>query len=599
MCGILTAQEQTDSKLALRYYRDKEFDKAVELYQKLYAKSRSGFYFSYYVNCLVQLDRKEEAIKFVKKESKRNPKDLRFIVELGYLYKLINENDKAKQQYESAIKRVTLQQNQIINLANLFVAKREFEFAEKTYLHGRKALKGYYTFNYELATVYRYQRDFQKMIDEYLDLLLIHESYIQSVQNSLQATIYSEDETNLNTLLKSSLIRRIQKYPNKTIFSELLIWLYVQEKDFEKALFQTKALDKRNNEQGTRLLALGQLALSNKNYNVAVECYKYVVDLGKNKRNYITAKNRYLNALYKKIVENSDYTTQEIKELETNYIATIDELGKNKQTFDLLLDLAHIKAFYLNQEKEAVELLKEILFIPQLTKKQVSECKLELGDVLVFTNEPWEATLYYAQVEKSNANNPVGHEAKFRKAKLAYYVGNFKWAEAQLDVLKASTSKLIANDAFELATLINDNLAMDTTEQPLRMFAKADLLIYQNQDSLALMTLDSVSAMFPTHSLNDEILFRKAKIYEKHRKYKKAAEYYQMIITNHSYDILADNSLFYLAQIYDIYLNDKHKAMELYKQLMTDFPGSIYVIESRKRYRQLRGDKTINNNIDG
>ncbi len=589
--SLLFAQNGSDRELALKYFRNKEFDKAAEVYERLYNTSKSSFYFTYYINCLVQLERIDEAIKVVKKQIKKNSGELKFIVELGYLYKQNNDSENADQQYEKAIKKVPLQQNHIIGLANTFVSKREFAYAEKLYLYGRKELKGNYTFNYELASVYRYQRNFEKMIDEYLDLLLIHESYIQSVQNSLQATIYNEDESDLNPILKGSLINRIQKYPNKIIFSELLIWLYLQEKDFENAYYQTKALDKRNNEHGKRLISLGNLALSNKDYDVAKDCYKYVVELGNNKIYYVRAKNKYLNALYNKIVSNAEYKQQEIVELETNYHATIIELGKSAETFDLLIDLAHIQAFYLEKEDEAIKLLNEILFLRGLNNKQISACKIELGNVLVFTNEPWEAILLYAQVEKANENNPTGHEAKFKKAKLAYYICNFKWAQAQLDVLKASTSKLIANDAFELATLINDNLAMDTTEIPLNMFAKADLLIYQNKDSLAILTLDSIKIMFPTHSLNDEILYKKAQIYKKKKQFEKAAEYYQMVITNHGYDILADNSMFYLADLYQNYLNNKEKAMELYKKIMTDYPGSIYVVESRKQFRLLRGDK--------
>lgn len=593
------AQEQEESKLALQYFRDKEYDKAAELYEKLYNYNRSSFYFTYYINCLVQLDRKDEAIKITKKESKRNPQDLRFIVELGSLYKQNNELENAQEQFDLALKRVQIDQNQIINLANIFVSKREFEYAEKTYLYGRKEMKGLYTFSYELASVYRYQRNFQSMIDEYLDLLLINESYIQSVQNNLQSSLYSEDEDDLNDKLKSSLIKRIQKYPNKTIYSEMLIWFYIQEKDFEQAYFQTKALDKRNGEDGKRLISLGDLCISNKDYNVAVNCYKYVVEIGSDKIYYISAKNKYLNALYNKIVSNANFTKQEIIDLESTYVLTIDELGRSTETFGLLLDLAHIRAFYLSKEEEAIALLREMLNIPNLKLSQISECKLELGDVLVFADDPWEASLLYAQVEKANENNPTGHEAKFRKAKLAYYVGNFKWAEAQLDVLKASTSKLIANDAFELATLINDNLAMDTITTPLQMFANADLLIYQNKDSLAMLTMDSITAKYPTHSLNDEILYRKAKIYTKRKQYEKAAEYYELVIANHSYDILADNALFYLATLYQYKLDNKEKAKELYQKLMTDYPGSIYVVESRASFRYLRGDVKSNANSDG
>ena len=40
----------------------------------------------------------------------------------------------------------------------------------------------------------------------------------------------------------------------------------------------------------------------------------------------------------------------------------------------------------------------------------------------------------------------------------------------------------------------------------------------------------------------------------------------------------------------EVVLN-KEKAMELYERILKDYQGSLYVVESRKRFRSLRGDK--------
>ena len=123
-----------------------------------------------------------------------------------------------------------------------------------------------------------------------------------------------------------------------------------------------------------------------------------------------------------------------------------------------------------------------------------------------------------------------GYEAKFRRARLAYYMGNFEWAKALLDVLKASTSKLIANDAFGISLLINDNTYNDSIEYPLQLFADADLYTYQNKDSLALMKLDTLKGKYFSHSLMDEVLFKESHIYLKNRKYDLAAESLENIL---------------------------------------------------------------------
>jgi len=587
---VYSQNNPNDSQLALQYYQDKEYDKALEIYKKLYNNSHSNVFFRYYIRCLTELEDYNSAEKVIKKQIKRFPHDLSYLVEMGYLYKIRNITDKSVEYYDKAIKKLEPDQNQIIRLANSFVTKREFEYAEKVYKQGRKILKGDYTFNIELAVIYQYQRDYSRMIDEYLNLLLIDDSYIQNVQNRLQNAVYSDIDNKLTELLKENLIARIQKHAGRTVLSELLIWVYIQEKNFDSALVQAKSLDKRLDEDGVRLIALGDLAVSNNNYNVAIDAYKYVIEKGIGSGYYIEAKNKFLNTLYNKIISRAGYSRKELLELEHSYIETLDELGENNNTVQLSRDLAHIQAFYLGKEDESILRLRRTLDIGGLNGRQIAECKLELADVLLFAGDPYESTLYYAQVERANTNNPLGHEAKFRKARLAYFTGDFRWAQAQLDVLKASTSKLIANDAFDLSLLINDNSALDTSEAALRLFAKADLLIYQNKDSLAFITFDSITDMLPYHSLFDEILFRKASIKLRRGDYSSAVAYLEEIVKDYSWDILADDALFMLAEIYETEYKDIEKAKELYRQILENYSGSIYVVEARKRYRRLRGD---------
>ncbi|HWY34439.1 MAG TPA: tetratricopeptide repeat protein, partial [Nitrosopumilaceae archaeon] len=184
----------------------------------------------------------------------------------------------------------------------------------------------------------------------------------------------------------------------------------------------------------------------------------------------------------------------------------------------------------------------------------------------------------------------VGQEAKFRNAKVAYYSGDFKWAKAQLDVLKGATSKLIANDAMDLSLLIGDAINVDTNEVPLQMFASADLLIVQNKTNEAMARLDSINILFDNHSLADDIYYKKGTIYAKQGKYKEAIEAFQRVVDNYGEEIFGDDALFKIADIYQYHLVDLEKAKTMYQLLLTKYPGSVYTVEARKRFRKLRGD---------
>ena len=176
---------------------------------------------------------------------------------------------------------------------------------------------------------------------------------------------------------------------------------------------------------------------------------------------------------------------------------------------------------------------------------------------------------------------------------MSYFQGQFDWAQAQLDVLKGSTTKLIANNAMKLSLHITDNMGLDTSATAMEMYAQAEWLIFQNKLDESYGVLDSMLIFFPGHTLSDEILYKKAEIQIKRKNYSKAAELFEEISTQYSYDILADDALFHWAELLEKELNNMDKAQQLYEKIILDYSDSIYTVEARKRFRFLRGDQSI------
>ncbi len=585
----IVAQPSPDEQLADQFYKNREFDKALDYYERLYNRKSPDQFYLPYLNCLIETKDFKKAEKIVKKQIKQYPDNLTFCADLGTVYNRSEQPDKAKNTWEQAVKSIKMD-DQVFTLANSFIAVRQYDFAISTYLKGRRISQNSYPYNFELANIYREKGDKVAMINEYLDALEINDSYIQTVQNSLQTSFASDSDQKQNELLKLELLKRIQKSPDKTILSEFLIWIQIQQRDWEGSFVQAKALDKRKKEDGGRVVALAQLFAQNESYDMSIKAYQYVISKGKDNAYYITSRIELINVLYTKIVSKGNYTLVDLTELEKNFNITIAELGKSAETEPILKNLAHLQAFYLHKPDDAIALLEETIALPQLTKQKQAECKLELGDILLMTGDIWEASLRYSQVEKAFKHDEIGQEAKFRNAKISYYTGDFKWAQAQLDVLKGATAKLIANDAMDLSMTISDATAIDTNEAPLLMFSRADLLAFQNKDDEALKGLDSINSMFPNHALADDILNKKAGIAIKHGDYTKAANYYDTIVKKYGDDILGDDALFRLADITENQFKNVDKARELYQQLLEKYPASSYVVESRKRFRRLRGD---------
>jgi tetratricopeptide (TPR) repeat protein len=592
--NILAQDNLTNNQIALQYYRNGEYNKAAEVFLKLYKANNSQTYYRYLTNCYINTKQYDKAKDVIKQRQKYAKNDLTLLVDLGYIYSLNNNISKANSIYNSAIKKLKPNHQQIINLANAFMAKHLYEYAEITYNKGKKILNSSYGFQMEKAMLYYYMRKYEDMISEYLDLLAVNRQYLQMVQNRLQNAIYNDIDNSLKTKLKNALIQRVNATPDIIVYNELLIWLYIQDEDFENAFIQARALDMRLSENGKRIIALARVSFKNNNFTTAIKAYNYIIAKGKNSEYYFTARSEMLNVMYKQIELGISNQKNDYINIEKAYIDALQEMGINPNTIDLVKDLCHIQAFYLSKTTEALFLLEDAIEMNGLSFSQKGKLELELADIYLVSGNVWEATLTYAKVEENNKNNPIGSEAKYRKARLAYFTGNFEWAQAQLDVLKSNTSKLTANDAAELAFFIYENTGWDTIETAMQIYSRADFLFYQSKDSIAILTIDSLINQFPNDEITDEAWFLKGNIYKHMQKYNKAIECYKYITEKYYDDVLADNSLFAMADIYENILHNKAQAMILYKQIMLDFPDSIYKMESRLRFRALRGDDEIN-----
>jgi tetratricopeptide (TPR) repeat protein len=442
-------------------------------------------------------------------------------------------------------------------------------------------------FSYELINLYRYKRDKTALVEEYMNFLPTNPPFINQAENTMSNLFEGAADYDI---LKAALLKRIQKDPQQTIYPELLTWQFLQQRQFDMALNQALALSRRQNDDGANIFELCRTLVSNEAYDAAIRGYEYLVSKGKDNSLYIPSKIELINTKNLRVTSGK-YVKEDLISLEKDYIDLLTEFGKNANTVFAMQKLANLQAFKLHKITDAKVLLEEAVKIPGVRPVLLASCKLDLGDVSLLDNKPWDATLLYSQVEIDFKNTAVGQDAKYRNAKLAYYTGDFTWAKGQLDVLKAATSQLIANDALNLSLLISDSITADTSGAALKIYARADLALFAEQPEKALITLDSIDVKYPNNSLTDDILMAKARLFIQQKNYADAVPLLKKIAEEHSFDLWADDAVFMLGDIYENQLNDKEKAKIYYQKIITDYAGSLYINEARKRFRVLRGDK--------
>jgi tetratricopeptide (TPR) repeat protein len=592
------SQTETDIQLAQYYYTNGEFEKATTYYEKIYENDPSKVIFTRYYECLMEIKDIKTAEKILKKQVNINRGDLDLRVTFAQFYEEIEELAKARKIYDEILDEVNSNAGLTIQIYQAFVARGKFELAKTCLDKGRK-LAPSYPFNFQYADYYALMGNKPEMMREYIEYLELQPNMKESIQLAINSRVnLSKSDSPDFIALKEMLIARTQKTNAPLIYSEMLIWLFIQNQNFNGAFIQAQALDKRVQGDGSRVMELGLVCVENKSYDIARKCFDYIIALGSSQPLYFEAQKSLLNTRFIEITTNRAYSSVEIQATIQDYTDALTRLGKSKFTFQIILELSHIKAFYGNQIMESIELLTNLLATPGLTDMQRAQVKMKLADVQVLGGDIWEASLLYMQVDNDFKFEQIGNEAKYKNARVFYFDGEFDFAQGQLNVLKESTSKMIANDALQLSVMITDNYGLDSNYQAMLWFATAERLIEQHRYDSAFVLLDSIQITFPMHALADEILFRKGKAMEDQGKWKEAVDYYSDLLKFHSDDILGDDALFRLAEIEENQFQNKEKALEYYKRLMIDFKGSLFSTESRARIRYLRGDANIDVDSD-
>ncbi len=567
--------------IAKEYFNNGEYEKALIEYKKLYNASPSNLI---YINQIIythqELEQYNEAEIFLTQLIER-VKYPAFIVELGYNFQLKGDLENAQINYEKALLSIDEKASNVYAVAKSFQAHSLLNEAITAY-EKAMAINPNYNFNLQLSQIYGEQGNIEKMFNSYIDLIESNPTAIATVKRSITDFINDDSNNGNNVLFRKILLKKIQQQPNLA-WNELLSWLFIQQKEFQKAFIQEKAIFNRDPQSLSRIEELALISTNENENAIAKDIFTYLIDTAQDIDTKLRAHNNLLQ------IEIKEASKDKYNIIKNKYVELLNTFENQPQTVNLQIAYAHFLAFYLNETKEASAFLENTLELP-ITELEKAKVKLELGDILVLQEKFNEALIYYTQIQRNLKNSTISQEARFKVAKTSYYKGDFKWAETQLKILKASTSQLIANDALDLKLLISDNKYEDSLQTALKLYAKADLLTFQNKNDEAVVLLDKILNQHKTEPIIAQALFKQAQLFGINLQFEKAKANYLAIIENYKDGILIDDACFHLAQIYEKHLNLPEEAKALYEQIIFNHADSIYFVDARKRYRALRGD---------
>lgn len=580
---VQTLSYAQEDFLAKQYFTDGDYEKAVVFYEKLVEKNpRRTDYAEGLVACYQQLERYEDAEIFLLQKIKDTYAFPTFFIELGYNYTLQDQAERATAYYDQAIQKIEENPNFGYSVGYRFQKYALLEYAIKAYTRAM-ALKPDLNYDFQLARIYGEQGNIEAMYQSYLNLIWEGRTSRANVLRNIDDFISEDPSDANNVLLRKVLLKNAQKSPD-ILWNELLSWLFVQQKQYNSAFSQEKAIFKRTNEASEdRLENLGHIALEDNDLENAVSIFEYLAENS-------TDPNSKLNAQLNLIdIELKNPTDKVLDQVEKKFQDLVVTYGIESRTLQLQIAYANFLTFKREQPEPAIAMLKKSLELP-MGRTITAYVKLALGDILVYDQKFNQALIYFTQVQKSLKNDVLGQNARFKVAQTSFYKGDFDWALTQLKVLRGSTSQLIANDAMQLSLLISDNSLEDSTQTALKKYARADLLAYQNKNEEAIAELEDILENHKGEKIEDEALLRQAQLLEAQKDYETARFNYQKIVEFYADGILADDAHFALGELYRNILEEPEKAKSHYEKIIYNYQDSYYFPQARKNFRRLRGD---------
>ncbi len=601
------AQDQSYEQkfqMAMNFERIGDWENAVKLYEELYRKNVSNIViYDALLRSYDQLKRYDDAIIIIKTQLKTRQGDIGLLTQLGKMYARAGETNEAVKAWETAINSGKNNIATYYSVANVMIENRMIEQAIKVYQKGRPALGDPYVFATDLGYLHSIFMNYSDATKEYLLLLKQNQGQLSFVQSRI--SLY----TNKPDGLKAA-VHVVEKAQNSestnTALIQLLAWLYMEDKQYDKAFTKYIILDEMLKAQGREIFNFAERASREKAYHIAVKSYSHLIENYKNFQNFAAVRFGIARTLEDasshddtlkifRDIKPFDFQKNTTKDFPFSFADAVKEY--NKVILDYpsiefaakaLLRIAHIYHYNLFNTEEA---LKSIIDIGKNYSQFISttiDMHLLAGNVYLAKNDLETALEKFNWLSNYQGTNPdVRDKAKYMIAEIYFYQGKFKESLQLLESLSRKPNTDVANDAIALSILINENI---TTEADLNRFAKIMLTVKQRHYSQAAETLSNIFKTNPDYPLTEIAIMMLGDIYAALKKYDDAVKSYEDLIIKFPDNIDADKALLKTGYIYQFGTRNNSKAIAAFEKILENYSNSVYSGEARKRIRELRGD---------
>lgn len=566
--------------LARTYLKKGQWEKALAIYQEW--EKQNGFSVRVYDDILkIYLGRQDfiSAEDYIRRSYRKRP--LAYMdADLYHVYRVGGQTRRAEEQWKKLEQKLRRQPYQTLAVVRRL---RRYGYVDRAlgllnkYVKNQSSPAVYL----EKGNLYAEKGQIDSMMTAYVRTALLSRSYLYYIQSQLKKYLTSDPSNPYNATLRRILLRQVMRHPEPALI-ELLEWLYVNEKQYDKAFVQAKGLYLRGLLSLHELLDLAEDALAESQVATALRIIDFVRQQAETQSPSALDRALWLRSLAEAARPEAPSEGDPVK--------TWLRRAARMQTEQYRFKLHRLVVDYLMRHKRLAQAyrLSDSLNRHADKRRQQAYWRETLGDILLHQGKFDQAAVTFTLLREDFPYDEVNYRALYKTALASFLGGDAQWAHQMLKPLKKAAQREVANDALWLDFLIiSHTKPRDSLQTHLRRLALAYFPYYRRDLSALNRIADSLRALPDSQPIRDDLLFMQGRLAFDAGRWEQAARYWKALADMPTAKMYREEALYRLGIIFEK-LNRTSEALKYYKELLKNYPEGFYFEPAQNRYRALQ-----------
>lgn len=594
--GAQESEDVVKLRLAQGFERSGDWERAVPIYESLLQSDpRNIVYYDALRRGYLQLKEYQKAIGLIEHRRMAERDGPHLVSTLGGVYYLMGDERRADSLWQTVIRSDPKNPSVYRLIASQLMEYRLYDRAIDVFLQARKETGDPHLFLADLANLYGAFQQYDRATEEFVQLLILQPRQLNDVQSRMAMILTRPGSV---PAAREVIHRSLERHADLVPLRQLYAWVLMEDRAYREALVQYRQIDRLAGGRGAELVKFAQRALEEGQYQIAAAAFQDALDAGPPSNVLPVIKLGQARAVEEgavigdsaKISSGQAGTVPESPlsagRALSLYLSVAQAYPGTAQAAQAWFRIGLLRRDRIRDLDGALTAFEQAASAAQGSTLS-EEARLELAEVHIAGND-LEAAKHVCRPLASSRFPSVRERALFRMAELEYFTANFDSALSILSGLSERAGTDLANDALRLLYFIEENRTVGP--EPLQAFSVGELLERQGRLPEALEVFRGIVARHTSALLVDDAAFRIGIIQTGLQRYDEALTTLLTLAREPRSGILRDRALLKAGEICEVRLAQPARAVELYEELLSRFPGSIHAEEARRRVRVLRGD---------